>query len=125
MRKSKIFSACVSCILSLLILSAYGADSAFASWKNYSFVNYTGRTIRNLYITATGYNKWGSDLLGNSVLGNGDSVSLRYNNDYRYYDIKVIFSGGDEIVFEKCDYKAVWRMTIFHRYGSTYTVRRN
>lgn len=125
MKRFKLFNAFLSCLLSVLILSTIGADSAFARWIDYSFVNYSGRIIKYLYITATGYDSWGSDILGSSVLGNGDRVGLRYNDDYRYYDVKVVFSDGSDVVFGGHDYRSLWRLTIFHKGGNTYTISSN
>ena len=125
MKNSKLCKVCALCFLSVLILSTFGAKSAFAKWKSYSFFNYSGHIVKYLYITATGYDSWGKDLLGSSVLGSGDSVSLRYNDKYRYYDVKVVFSDGDDLIFRKSDFRNVWRKTLFHRSGTTYTLKSN
>lgn len=124
MRRSKILRVCVSCFLSVMILSTFGAGSALARRVSYSFVNYSGYTIKNLYITATGYNKWGSDLLGRSVLSNGDSVSLRYDNSTRYFDVKVVWMDGSDTTWSRVDYRSVWRKTLY-RDGSTFYLRSN
>lgn len=122
-KTSRISRICTVCLLSVLMLSVSGADSALARWVDYTFMNYSGRIISYLYITATGYGNWGRDLLP-TVLGNGDSVRLQYNTDYRYYNVKVVFSDGQEAVFGGHDYRSLWRLTIFHN-GNHYTIRSN
>ena len=124
MKRFKLSRACSLCLLSLFILFSFGANVASARWISYSFVNYSGYTIKNLYISASGYNKWGKDLLGKSVLQNGDSVSLRYNNDSRYFDIKVVWMDGSNSTCSRHDYKSVWRVTLYKK-GSTFYVKNN
>ncbi len=122
MKKYKLFFLC---LLSVLVFTAFGSGTAFARWKSYSFHNHSGRIIKYLYITSSGSGDWGGDLLGSEVLGSGDSVSLRYNDDVRFFDVKVVFSDGSDVTFWKADYKNVWRKTIFHRGGTTYTLSSN
>ena len=126
MRKSsKLFNICIVCLMSILILSALGAGQAYAKWVNYSFVNHSGRTIKNLYITSTGYDSWGKDLLGSSVLSNGESVGLRYNNNVRYFDLKVVFMDNDYVTFSRYDYRSIWRVTIYRSGSNRYTIQGN
>ena len=106
------------------MLSTLGADSALAKWINYSFKNYSGHTIKNLYISSSGYRKWGDDMCGSSVLSNGESLSMRYNNTSRYFDIKVVWMDGSSATWSKRDFKGMWRLTLFKN-GSNYYITNN
>lgn len=122
MKKSKMFFVC---FMSVLILSTFEADTASAKWRNFSFINYSGRIVKYLYISQSGYDRWGYDILGSStVLGNGDSHSCRYDDRYRYFDVKVIFADGSDAIFVNHDFRRLWRLTLFNR-GGTYTIRSN
>lgn len=111
-------------VFSLLLVSVLWTNAALAARKNFDFVNYSGNTIRYLYISSSDDPRWGYDILGSSVLANGYSVGCWYDNRYRYFDVKVIFSSGQEAVFSMHDFRSMWRLTIFRR-GSTYYIRNN
>ena len=121
MKKSKVR---ILCLLSVFFLSMLDAKSAFAKRVSYSFVNYSGRTVKRLYITGYDYNNWGSDILGDSVLSNGDSVSLNYDNKVRFFDVKVVWMDNSSTTWKKFSYKSVWRVTLY-RDGSTYYLKGN
>jgi hypothetical protein len=124
MRKSKLFNVCVLLLMSLLIVSTLGATSASARWVNYTFYNYSGRTIKSLYITGSRYGSWGSDLLRQSILSNGGSVGLRYDNKVRFFDVKVVWMDGSSTTWKKHDYRSAWRITLYRK-GSTYYIKNN
>ena len=113
MKRSKQFKLSIICSLSIMFLFALGAKQASAKWVNYSFVNHSGLTIKNLYITSSGYGNWGKDLLGSSVLHNGNRVNLRYNNNSRYFDVKVVFMNNDYVTFMRSNYGYAKRITLY------------
>ena len=124
MRRFKFVNVCCVFLLSVVILSLIGADLASARWINYSFVNRSGRTIKNLYISQAGYRYWGDDMLGNSVLSHGSSWSMRYNNTSRYFDIKVVWMDGSSVTWDNYDFRGMWRLTLRRR-GSRYSISKN
>ena len=130
MRRTNLFRLFILCLVSAAALSLYGADPASAKSVRASFVNHSGHVIKYLYMSSHGDNSWGNDLLGSSsVLGNGESTTFTYNNNFnryiRYCDIKVIFGNDDYVTFWNVDLKGLWRITLFWNYGSTYTIQRN
>lgn len=120
----KLDKLCVLCLASILILSDFGSDSAHAKMKEYSFVNYSERAIRSLYITPSSYDKWGKDLLKGTVLKNGDSYTIRYSDTIRYFDIKVVWTDGSNVTWTEYDYSSIWRLTLF-RNVFQYYLRKN
>ena len=122
MRKSKLFSVC---LISILFISTFGVGVASARRRNFSFINYSGRIVKYLYISQSGYDKWGYDILGNlTMLANGDSCGCWYNDNYRYFDVKVIFADGSDAIFVNHDFRRLRRLTLLNR-GGTYTIRSN
>ena len=100
------------------------ASVASAAWRDFSFVNYSGRTIKYLYISRSGYDSWSDDILGSYVLGHGESYECTYDNRFRYFDIKVVFSDGEEQICWGHDFRNLWRLT-FYRSNGNYYVRSN
>ena len=126
MKKSKLYSIS---LMSAIILSMFTIGTASAKSVRCSFENHSGTVVKYLYMSPHSYDNWGEDLLGNTVLWNGESGSFRYNNNFRvyarYYDIKVVFANGDYVTFWNIDFKGLWRLTFFWKNGSTYSIKRN
>jgi hypothetical protein len=79
-----------------------------ANWKNLQIVNRTGRTIEKIYIG-------NNDCLGESVLRNSKSFSIRYDADIKYWDITMVLRGGKSYGYH-CDLSGAWRITFFQNY---------
>ena len=121
--KFKSFKLSVLLVL-LVFFSICGVESASAKWRSYPFYNYSGKTVKYLYITGGGMKSWGKDLLGKGVLKPGQHVSLRYSDDVDYFDIKVVYSDGEEAIWWNYDYNGVWRLSLY-RDGRTNVLHRN
>ena len=83
-------------VLAAFIVTATQSSVMAANWRNMEVYNNTGYTIQRLYITAKEQRNWGEDLLGSSVLYNGGHTSFRYDANYQYYELRIIFSNGSE-----------------------------
>ncbi len=59
--------------------------------------NNTGVTLYSFTSTNSGYQNWGSDVLGNKTLPSGSSMVLNFDNAYGYclFDFKAVFEDGD------------------------------
>lgn len=126
MQRSKFVNVCYVLVLSVVILSFLGADSASAGF--YDFVNHSGRTIKNIYladsevdtIIDSGYRFWGPDLLVDAVLPDGNSVRL-YELDLRdYFDIKVVWMDDSSSICRKMSFKGMWKLTLYEDEGEFY-----
>ena len=126
MRKSKLSSLC---LMSVIILSLFAAGTASAKSVRGSFVNHSGMIVKYLYMSSHGDNEWGRDLLGSTVLGNGESGSFSYNNNFkryaRYCDVKIVFANDKYLTFWNIDLRGLWRLTLYWKHGSTYSLQRN
>lgn len=59
--------------------------------------NNTGVTLYSFTSTNSGYQNWGSDVLGNNTLPSGRSMVLNFDNKHGYclFDFKAVFETGD------------------------------
>lgn len=99
---------------------------AFAAWKNLEVHNNTGRTISKLYLSQSGYGTWGKNVL-NGILHSGYYRTVRYDTQYTYFDLKIVFSDGKKITWKKnsqLNLSGAWRINIY-RDGSIYRVAKN
>ena len=91
---------------------------ALAAWKDLKVINYTGYTIKKLYISQSDSDSWGDNLLGSETLKNGDTTNIRYNGDFTYYDLKIVFmndSHREWIGNKRLNFDGVRRITIYHK----------
>ncbi len=82
-----------------LPLISMGARSALADPRDFTLVNATGTTIRQVYVSQVSENTWGPDVLGRDVLPAGESTPIVFPEPEPgicSYDIKVTVEGGAE-----------------------------
>lgn len=102
----------VATALALPIVS-FNVDKAFADDnRDFSIVNNTSTTLDALYISASGSNNWGENVLEKS-LPSGDSAELHYtgNSSDCLFDIKGVFSDGVETEERQVDFCKVGTYT--------------
>ena len=95
-------------IFSLMLVSAGNAMAQNCNEKNYDyyveFTNNTGYTIYYLYVSHEDDKNWGSDLLGNDVVPDGDQSTVYLcNYSSPTFDIKVEDEDGDTYTFYGID----------------------
>jgi hypothetical protein len=100
-----------------IVIGSFSNTAQAATWKNLEIVNTTGKTIDAVYLVISGYEGWGKDLLGDTVIKNGKSKTIRYNADYSRFDFRIVFSDGKELKWT--DNNALkltgkWRLTVFY-----------
>jgi hypothetical protein len=88
----------VSTLVIAALLAATSLMPAFAD-SRVRIHNNTGLTLYRFYSTNSGATKWGSDVMGSSVLPSGRSMSLNFANSKGYclFDFRAIFDNGVEL----------------------------
>lgn len=68
--------------------------------RNVLIVNQTGRTIWRFYGSRISTNSWEEDILGSSVLSNGSSINIDFDDGTGscLFDMKAEFQDGTSIV---------------------------
>lgn len=94
-----------------------GNTAEAKTWKNLSIYNYTGYTIKALYLTPAGQN-WNEEQIsarGYSSMPNNTYLPLSYNADHSRWWLKIIFMNGatrewsgDNVV----NLSGAWKITI-------------
>lgn len=77
-----------------------GANSALADRRDFTVHNNSRLTIQYLYVSDSGSNTWGSDVLGaDTVLESGESTLVYFtdNSSNCFYDIKAVAENGAEL----------------------------
>ena len=101
----------------LFVLGSFNHSANAAKWEKLTILNTCGKTISGIYLVISGYESWGQNLLGESTLLQGKDKTTKYDADYTRYDLKLVFSDGQELEWKDnkaLKLKGVWRLTIYH-----------
>ncbi|SFS06983.1 hypothetical protein [Yoonia litorea] len=87
--------------------------SAVAADRNVIITNATGRTIWRFYGSRVTTSSWEEDILGSSILPNGDSVNINFDDGTGScnFDMKAEFRDGTSIVQPNINVCTVSRVT--------------
>ena len=98
------FAACVS----------FTSFPALAGDADFTLVNGTGYTIREVYISPANRDAWGRDRLGDGDLPNGRSKLFKFSDKANcVQDIKVVFDDSDvEVTWEDLDLCEINKLTL-------------
>ncbi len=101
-------------LLLSLMTSAFLTGAAFAGDADFTLLNRTGYTLREVYISPSHKNSWGSDRMGKSYLDNGQSRLFKFaDKSYCKQDLKVVFDDDDsEVVWEDFDLCEINKITL-------------
>lgn len=85
-------------VLAAVFVVLLSAVVAFAGMQDFTFSNYSGSTVMELYVSSSNNPDWGSDILGSNVLGSGQStfVSFDGSSGECYWDIMVVLDNGSQ-----------------------------
>lgn len=90
----------------LAMLFAGAATVAWAAGKqDFDLVNKTGLTIDKVFVSPHDGDDWEEDVLGQDTLGNGQKVHIRFHRATKTckWDVKVVFSDGEDAEWEDFD----------------------
>lgn len=85
-------------LIAAAFLAAF-ATSAAAQERWVRIINQSGYTLVEFYGSNKGSNSWEEDILGSSVVYNGSSVNINFDDGTGYciFDFKAVFSGGQVV----------------------------
>lgn len=107
------------------VLAWSGATAALAQmYEKITLVNSTGYTISEIYISAATSGSWEEDVLDWNVLGDGEEfeVDFRRADNTCDWDLKVVYTDGEEAIWDGLDLCADWHFELFYnaRTGDTH-----
>ncbi len=97
-----------------VLTASLGTGAAFAGEADFTLINRTGYTLREIYISPSHKNSWGDDRLGKSYLDNGRSRLFRFSDKSSCrQDLKVVFDDDEsEVVWEEFDLCELNKITL-------------
>lgn len=124
MKKMKFFSMLMVCALSVFLFSGCGgssssdksssADEATVYSQDFTIVNETGIEIYSVYVSPTGEQSWGDDILTTDTLPTGSSTDIVFDTEVQeqYWDLMVADSAGATVEWSNIDLFSVSEITL-------------
>lgn len=111
-------------LVRLLIVAAiifcaatYFTANAQESLNDFTLVNKTGYVIDKVFVGASKSEEWGEDILGQDVLNDGESVTIKFHPkaSTETYDIKVTYKiDNSSVVWYGYDLTKINKITLFY-----------
>ncbi|HEY9660853.1 MAG TPA: hypothetical protein V6C65_20555, partial [Allocoleopsis sp.] len=92
------FRNIVTALALSLPIAIHGTSAALADSTGFTIQNESSLTITYLFVSASGQETWGDDVLGEGVLEPGESANVYFeSSDYCLYDIRAVAENGAEL----------------------------
>jgi len=95
-------------------LSLLAPTAADAARQNFTLVNNTGYTIKEVYVSTTNTNSWEEDVLGQDELDNDSSVDITFPHHAGgcYWDLKVVYEDDSDAYWKNFNLCTISEITI-------------
>jgi len=86
----------------------------FAGDRDFVLDNHTGYEIIEVYVSSSGSDDWGNDVLGSNTLRNNYHVPITFRNNRgsTYFDIMVVFDGGSNKSWSHFNLREIGTITL-------------
>jgi len=98
----------------LALALSSGTTQVRAGDQDFVLVNKTGYDIDEVYVAPANQDSWGDDVMEEDTLDNGEKVTIQFSRKEKecLWDLKVVFSDEDEVVWEDFDLCTVHEITL-------------
>jgi len=95
-------------------LALLAPSAADAARQNFTLVNNTGYTIKEVYVSTTNTNSWEEDVLGQDELDNDSSVDITFPHHAGgcYWDLKVVYDDDSDAYWKNFNLCTISEITI-------------
>lgn len=101
-------------LVAIAMLAAGLFSPVQAGEADFTLVNRTGYTLREIYLSPSKSNTWGKDRMGDDVLENGKSRLFKFGEKGAcMQDLKVVFEDdGSDVTWEGFDLCSINKITL-------------
>ena len=108
-------------IAAICLFSLCGVARTYAEAGDLDFTlhNATGKVLDQVYIGPTTSEEWGDDVMGKDVVGDGESVLIKFHPKAtaKHWDLKIVFDDGKSTVWTNFDLTTIDDITISYKDG--------
>jgi hypothetical protein len=113
--RNTITTVAVFCFLAFAVAPVTAvAESAL----DFVLVNDTGYEIDKIFVSPTKTEEWGSDIMGQDTLADGQSVKIHFNRTHEgttKWDIKIIFTDKENRFWTDLDLSTISEITLHYK----------
>ena len=104
-------------LLALLFVLVAAVTTLRAADQDFTLINKTGFDIHSVFVSPHGTDDWEEDVLGRTVLINGDHVDIKFSRDAsaKRWDLKVTDKDGKGYVWESINLFEVSKITVEYK----------
>jgi hypothetical protein len=105
------------CITLLLVLVS--RVTGVAGDQDFLLVNKTGVEIHNLHVSPSDKEEWGSDILGQETLADGESAEIKFSpkEEAEKWDLRVADKDGNSIEWSDLNLLKISKITLHYNNG--------
>lgn len=108
----------------ICLFSLFGVARSLAAEGDLDFtlVNKTGKILDQVYVGPTSSEEWGNDIMGKDVVGEDESVSIKFHPKAtaKHWDLKIVFQDGSSSVWTNFDLTTIDEITVSFQDGKPY-----
>ena len=100
--------------LGLAVTLAINPTVILAGDQDFVLINRTGYDIDEVYVALPNQKDWGEDIMESDTLDNGQKVTIQFSHKEKEcnWDMRIVFSDGEEAIWEDFDLCAVSEITL-------------
>ena len=103
-------------------LALLAPSAADAARQNFTLINHTGYTIKEVYVSTVNTNSWEEDVLGQDTLDDQSSVDITFPHHAGgcYWDLKVVYDDDSDAYWKNFNLCTISEITIkYNRHTDT------
>ncbi len=103
-------------VIAALSFTALAAQTVSAGDQDFTLKNKTGYEISEVYVSPSKSAEWEEDVLGQDVLGDGESVEITFSRKTKscYWDMKVVYTDKTEAIWDGFNLCEVSKIKIYY-----------
>lgn len=90
------------------------STAAWAGKQDFTLTNDTGYDIAEVYVSPVNTDDWEEDVMGRDILEDGNNVTITFSARDKVckYDLKVVWTDGDEATWDNFDLCTISEITL-------------
>jgi hypothetical protein len=109
-------------LMAVVGIALLSAPAAVAGEQDFTLHNNTGKEIHKLYVAPHSSDDWNDDILGQSTLGDGESLNIKFSHKTRaaHWDLRIEDENGNSVTWESLNLLEISEVTLHYKNGKAW-----